>query len=211
MRNNIFTLIIGAIVLPGFLFSHLPIPMQEFDLHQKYFILRNRFREKFVLLESCDRGFGLPMNFRIGDNGSQLIDKLDWADGGIMLGQYISALALEYKLLSDNQQPTATTVEELYFSLNALYRIDASSGDYSYDNDLWSPYYVTPYSMVYTSPEIGGFWSSLDTQIGISGHGWGEVQTLPGDVERPQHDEVFRLEAQDFCRNPILKTNRLAA
>jgi len=50
--------------------------------------------------------------------------KLQWGDGTIHLGYYITVLATELKLLSDTGQKTEQTAEELYYAIMALERLD---------------------------------------------------------------------------------------
>ncbi len=59
------------------------------------------------------------------------------ADGTATLGWYIAVLASEHALLVRNGLSTAENEEELYFALNALWRLDAQSNFYSYLTGDW--------------------------------------------------------------------------
>ncbi len=50
--------------------------------------------------------------------------KLQWGDGTIHLGYYITVLATELKLLSDARQDTEQTAKELYYAIRAFERLD---------------------------------------------------------------------------------------
>jgi hypothetical protein len=47
-----------------------------------------------------------------------------WGDQTVILGQYISVLATEYRLLRSANQPTDTTLQELYYALKTFNRLD---------------------------------------------------------------------------------------
>ena len=55
---------------------------------------------------------------------------LDYGDQTIYLGWYIGVLATEYKLLFDAGKSTEKTLTELYYAIEALYRLDTYSNQY---------------------------------------------------------------------------------
>ncbi|MDI9341202.1 MAG: T9SS type A sorting domain-containing protein [Sediminibacterium sp.] len=92
--------------------------------HQKYWFYRWRLLKSFMVVGDCD-GCSIPANQRrhyAYQNGE--IDNLKFGDGTIILGQYISMLATEFKLLTINNQSTLQTRKELYYALKAFNRLD---------------------------------------------------------------------------------------
>ena len=53
-----------------------------------------------------------------------------WADATISLGNYISVLASEYRLLKNNNQPFDTTLQELCFAIKTFNRLDQTAESY---------------------------------------------------------------------------------
>lgn len=49
---------------------------------------------------------------------------LHWRDATITLGYYYIVLATEYRLLKDSEKNTEPTLNELYYAINALNRLD---------------------------------------------------------------------------------------
>ena len=60
---------------------------------------------------------------------------LEWGDATQYLGNYIMALATEYKMLSSSGLSTNRTLMELSKALNAFDRLDKNAEDYSWDID----------------------------------------------------------------------------
>lgn len=88
---------------------------------KKYWFYHYRLLNDFMA-KGDKPGESQPMGQRALNNPANQIAK--WGDGTLCLAQYISVLATEYKLLRDNNQPTDTTIQELYYALRAFNRLD---------------------------------------------------------------------------------------
>lgn len=115
----------------------------EFNL-KKYWYLRWRLKNYFMVVGEGP-GKSIPAGIRekyFDDtkNGgpNYYSTALDFGDAPNYLAHYIGVLATEYQLLSSNNQSTAKTVEELYYALKAIIRMDNCEGEYpwSYTNIL---------------------------------------------------------------------------
>jgi hypothetical protein len=97
---------------------------------KKYWYYHHRLVNDFMAKGDC-QGCSEPMNERsfkwkeTTDPTASVIAK--WGDQTIALGHYISVLATEYKLLSDQNQPTDTTIQELYYAIKAVNRLDETA------------------------------------------------------------------------------------
>lgn len=56
-----------------------------------------------------------------------------WVDPTFYLGDYLGVLATEYALFQKNGLPTAATVEELYYALKTIHRLDATAEHYLFN------------------------------------------------------------------------------
>lgn len=102
---------------------------------QKYWDYRDRFKKWYINI-SKDPGGSQPMEVRgmsrFGGNytsgNNYFPNQTSWMQWGdnvtLHLGYYISTLAMEYKLLKKNGQDTKSTLNEIYYALEALKRID---------------------------------------------------------------------------------------
>lgn len=109
----------------------------ENNLH-KYWKFRDRLRQDFVRIGS-EKGQSIPAGARsIGfaysgaPSTSEGLSpsRIYYTDATIYLGHYITVLATEYKLLNDASQPVESTLNELYFALAALNRLDKIAENY---------------------------------------------------------------------------------
>jgi hypothetical protein len=91
--------------------------------HRRYWYYRTRFINDFVKLGNS-QGDGVCFPQR-NYNGKLSADAKVGPDQIDITNQYLSALALEYKLLSRSNQSTAETVKEIYYLLRAINRLDA--------------------------------------------------------------------------------------
>lgn len=100
----------------------------------KYWKYRERLKNKFVKI-GTEPGESIPMACRIPGyayggtadvNGTQL----QWKDATITLGYYIIVLATEYKLLNNAGENTQSTLNELYYAIDAINRLDRSAEFY---------------------------------------------------------------------------------
>lgn len=106
---------------------------------KKYWYLRWRLKNYFMVIGEGS-GKSLPAGIRRA-YGTDLVNgiyyegsiKLSFGDAPNYLGTYIGVLATEYKLLSDNNQSTAGTLEELYYALKAVIRLDNCEAQYPWN------------------------------------------------------------------------------
>lgn len=99
---------------------------------KKYWKFRDNFRENYVKIGPF-QGEGLPAGRR---NPGACIDNIDfagdkgwmyWGDGMIRQGHYIGFLATEYYLLKNHGQDVTAVLNELYYALNAINRVDLNA------------------------------------------------------------------------------------
>lgn len=92
---------------------------------KNYWENRDRLRKFFVKI-GPNQGESMVANIR-----DRTGNTMRWADGTSQLGFYIAVLATEYELLKRDGQPTQGTLNELYFAINAVKRLD-KFGEYNY-------------------------------------------------------------------------------
>lgn len=115
--------------------------------HQKYWFYRWRLLKSFMVVGDCD-GCSIPANQRHHYSWlNNEIDNLKFGDGTIILGQYISMLATEFKLLTINNQSTLQTRKELFYALKAFNRLDIKAEDCMNMNCLGSTIPLNGYFM----------------------------------------------------------------
>lgn len=104
------------------------------DLNDKYWAYRDRFKNNFTVIGS-DQGMSIPICTR-RVNWAHSMDQQNsaiyYSDATIYLGHYIQVLATEYKLLANAGQPTQSTLNELYYALRVIGRIDDPAEAYLY-------------------------------------------------------------------------------
>lgn len=124
-------IVIGAAML----FSQLPVCIaqdSEQELNLKYWTMRERFRRYFISIGK-DEGQGIPAskiasNINGGDrcfSGSE--GWMSWGDATGYLSDYMCMLATEYALLEKEGKSTKATLNELYYAINALDRLDGAA------------------------------------------------------------------------------------
>ncbi|MEN8224545.1 MAG: T9SS type A sorting domain-containing protein [Bacteroidota bacterium] len=86
---------------------------------EKYWDYRDRLQNEFMIGIGPEMGMSIPASVRDSVDGI-----LQWTDCTIALGEYIGVLALEYKILQSKALYTDETVEELFYALYALNRLD---------------------------------------------------------------------------------------
>lgn len=122
--------------LAGMLFIPWVVTAQnDVENLQKYWKFRNKFKEKYIRIGEAP-GESLPA-WTI--NPTVCIDNLNndgtgygemhWGDGMIHQGYYIGFLATEYRLLKNNNQDVKGVLNELFFALNAINRVDRIAED----------------------------------------------------------------------------------
>lgn len=104
----------------------------ETILNQKYWTMRERFRKYFISIGK-NEGQSIPVAKRQngnygGNRCSNLYSNssgwMSWGDATGYLGDYMATLATEYALLVQEGKNTAATLNELYYAINALDRLD---------------------------------------------------------------------------------------
>jgi hypothetical protein len=131
-------------VLSIFLYSGIWSQTHEAN-HGKYWYYKHRLKEHFMLV-GPDQGESLILSQR---RGYFCGNCPTFGDQTLLLGQYIAVLATEYAILAKNDQDTEETLEELFFALHAINRLDGnaqwlySSGSSSTIWDRPSPIYRT--------------------------------------------------------------------
>ena len=91
--------------------------------HRRYWYYRTRFINDFIKLGSAQGdGICFPERNYNGQFSSEAKVGPDQID---ITNQYLSTLALEYKLLSRSHQSTTETVREIYYLLRTINRLDA--------------------------------------------------------------------------------------
>ncbi len=99
---------------------------------QKYWKFRSQFVQKFVKVgpengESFPAGVLSPYTHCYDAVAGDQKGAMFWGDGGVRHGHYLTLLATEYALLKKNNQDTEGVLNELYFALNALNRVDGAA------------------------------------------------------------------------------------
>jgi hypothetical protein len=104
---------------------------------EKYWKYRQQLRERFMRI-GTDQGESIPMSCIIpgykygpGETGSIL----HWRDSNISLGYYLIVLATEYELLINSGEDTEPTLNELYYALSAINRMDVNAEMYLSEGD----------------------------------------------------------------------------
>ncbi len=85
----------------------------------KYWDYRDRLRNEFMIGIGPEMGQSIPASVRDTVSGI-----LQWTDCTIAHGQYLAILATEYRILENQGENTDATVEELFYALYALNRLD---------------------------------------------------------------------------------------
>lgn len=100
---------------------------------EKYWRMRHRFVEEFIKIgpnqgESLPAGRRKPCHTIDNTNFSATcFGEMHWGDGTMRHGYYLTMLATEYALLQKNNQDVTGTLNELYYALNALNRLDRTA------------------------------------------------------------------------------------
>ncbi len=121
---------------------------QEVELQQKYFNLRDHFHKVHIFVGSGYNNYDFTKSkndyFTVGTSIPYEKHKNDWlcpgqsgagnysssdtllytGDGTIKIGWYLIYLASEYKLLNDAGKDTKEILNEIYYALNTIERLD---------------------------------------------------------------------------------------
>lgn len=156
---------------------------------QKYWKLRNDFREKFVKIGSA-QGESLPARMlkptECIDTYESNVDgttygitqygEIKWGDGMIRQGYYLGLLATEYRLLKDAGQDVTGVLNELYYALNAINRLDINAEfeqGLTYDANF--------------QPSLNGFYMREDIPEFFAQNNWGSTQLAARCVNSPHY------------------------
>jgi len=83
---------------------------------EKYWYYRFKMQNDHMLIGDCI-GCSLPVEARdMTDTDHGLEHELKWGESIKQLSEYLTVLATEYKLLSDNGQDVTQTTKELYYA-----------------------------------------------------------------------------------------------
>ena len=86
---------------------------------EKYWDCRDRLKNEFMIGVGAEMGMSIPASIRDTVSGI-----LQWTDCTMALGEYIGVLAMEFRILANRSVSTDETVEELFYALYALNRLD---------------------------------------------------------------------------------------
>jgi hypothetical protein len=154
--------------------------------NRKYWKFRSELREHFVKIgpnqsESLPAGALVPCD--CGDTWDNAVDgsglgatyysTMHWGDGMIRHGYYLGLLATEYRLLKDANQDVTGTLNELYYALNAVNRLDLKA-----ESELDGIYNFT-YPL---SENLNGFYMREDIHEDFAAENWLSNRYKPGCV-----------------------------
>jgi hypothetical protein len=115
-----------------------PMPGEAYMNQTKYWFYRNRLINEFCKV-GPNQGESIPFQsiYYAPDPHSPNVTTAQTGDGGLQkLGDYISVLASEIKLLHGSYQDPSNTIKELFYALNAANRLDRTAETYDYCYDL---------------------------------------------------------------------------
>ena len=130
----------------GFLFITSIVKAQTPDINlKKYWNYRDKFQKHFVVIGK-EQGKGLnvsnidnvPGNAEAGTwsntvgtgPGGTLHGYKKWGDVEVQQGEYIGVLASQYRLLKDAGKDVQATLNELYYAMGAINRVDKQAEPY---------------------------------------------------------------------------------
>jgi len=115
LHTYFFVFITGFLVLSGDMVSGQTPQLNE----EKYWNYREKLRNEFMLGIGPEIGMSTPAAIRDTVSGV-----LQWTDATMDLGQYIGILAMEYRIQEERGIESDETIEELFYALFALNRLD---------------------------------------------------------------------------------------
>ncbi len=129
---------------------------QANDNLKKYWYYRYRLRNDFTLMGD-GQGKSIIAAQRKVDGALQFN-----GDQTSVMGEYMAVLATEYQLLKNNGQDVSRTLEELYYLLKALSRLDETAESFIRNNPNGQPYlnYQSPLNP--QSGDLNGFFMRDD-------------------------------------------------
>jgi hypothetical protein len=104
------------------------------EIMDKYWKYRDQLRKRFMKIGTA-KGESIPASVIIPNRQYGLVDQsigsiMQWRDATVTLGYYWIVLATEYSLLNQNNENTQSTLNELYYAMQAFNRIDMTAEGY---------------------------------------------------------------------------------
>lgn len=138
------------ILLFCFLFVCSPFQSQTIDndkAHRRYWYYRTRMINDFMKIGKNQGDCIVFAERNIGEDNNNMtgleLESVVGPDQIDITNQYMMALALEYKILSRNNQSTEETIKELYHLLYTLNRLDLEAEQF-FDNYLPTSDHIQP-------------------------------------------------------------------
>jgi len=108
------------------------LAQSELENQQKYWNYRDNLKKKFLKIGNLDPsgviefGMSIPLENRdqVNTNCSGTGNRMRWGDATIHLGYYLATLATEYELLRREGKDCQPTLNELYYAISAVNRLD---------------------------------------------------------------------------------------
>lgn len=172
----------------------------EETLNLKYWTMRERFRKYYVSLGK-DEGQGIPATKRqTGDYSGNRCNSLhstssgwmSWGDATSYLGDYMCTLATEYALLTQEGKSTKATLNELYYAINALDRLDGFAEPTFSSNNLPTDY--------------NGFFLRDDVTEATMSH-WNTEYSLTGSYDTKLNYQCLNSDRQNNLNNEVRGNN----
>jgi hypothetical protein len=186
----------------------------EQELNIKYWTMRERFRKYFVSIGKAP-GQSIPVSKRqsnalsggnrCGGIYSNSDGWMSWGDATGYLGDYMATLATEYALLSQENKNTTATLNELYYAINAMDRLDGFAEPVFSNNNLAPDYNgffirddVDQTTLSYWNQEYintGGYDSKLNYQCLNSDHEGNLDGSVVGNskTNEPSFDQIVTI------------------
>jgi hypothetical protein len=129
MKKLLFIFIFSIGLLPEYFAQTAPENLEKYwnyrDRFKKYFVkIGSSAGESILAQQRCSQNQPNPFNLNCGCSAQFDIANLKWGDATVWTGYYLAVLSSEYALLKQNGQDTKNTLNEIYYVLNAINRLD---------------------------------------------------------------------------------------
>jgi hypothetical protein len=164
---------------------------------EKYWRYRERLKRHFVVVsDESDEGTNIPAVY-VSTNSDGNKNYIGWNDGNVNLSHYLGMLATEYRLLKNKGQNYQQTVDELYYAISALKRLDVRSESY-FRSDHLVKVMEDANGWMIRDDVTPAFWENYRSQLGFPGLGEGSYQSVFKDGCKK--DEIVPKESmsQDY-------------
>jgi len=198
---------IGLLVMPGWACAQ----SDAINL-QKYWKLRSDFREDFVKigpnsgeslaarglkpLDCVDNLTSDGTGYAATPNGYYGHGEIHWGDAMIRHGYYLGLLATEYKLLKDDGQDVTGVLNELYYALNAINRLDKLA-----EVEQGAIYGYSP------GPQLNGFYMREDIPSNFASDNWANSRLEARCVNSAHYETNNAMGIQNPSNNEHAKGN----